>query len=121
MNFDFKQFYFSGDGRIDRKQWWLRYALPYTVIFFGLMAIDWNIGTFYTDMRFGLASGVFGLIAFVPSILIDIKRFHDRDKSGWWMLLLLVPIIGGLWLLIELGFLAGTPGPNRYGAPVVKS
>jgi uncharacterized membrane protein YhaH (DUF805 family) len=50
----------------------------------------------------------------IPSILVDIKRWHDRDKSGWWMPILFVPIIGAIWL-----FLAGTPGPNRFGGPVM--
>jgi hypothetical protein len=44
----------------------------------------------------------------------DIKRRHDRDKSGWWMAILFVPIIGAIWL-----FPAGTPGPNRFGGPVM--
>ncbi len=43
------------------------------------------------------------------------KRYHDRNKSGWWVLIVFVPVIGGLWYLIECGFLRGTPGPNNYG------
>jgi uncharacterized membrane protein YhaH (DUF805 family) len=63
-------------------------------------------------------SGLFVLASIIPAILVDIKRWHDRDKSGWWMLITLVPIIGAIWLLIELGFLKGTPGPNQFGSPV---
>jgi uncharacterized membrane protein YhaH (DUF805 family) len=44
-----------------------------------------------------------------------VKRWHDRNKSGWWILIALVPVIGGLWYLIECGFLPGTAGPNTYG------
>jgi uncharacterized membrane protein YhaH (DUF805 family) len=58
------------------------------------------------------------LILLWPSLAIAIKRFHDRDKSGWWVLISLIPIIGPIWLLIELGFLPGTPGTNRFGAPL---
>jgi uncharacterized membrane protein YhaH (DUF805 family) len=43
------------------------------------------------------------------------KRWHDRDKSGWWSLIILVPIIGGIWFLVECGILPGTPGANQYG------
>ncbi|TGR16409.1 DUF805 domain-containing protein, partial [Mesorhizobium sp. M8A.F.Ca.ET.197.01.1.1] len=43
------------------------------------------------------------------------KRWHDRNKSGWWTLIGLIPIIGGIWLLIELGILEGTRGANQYG------
>ena len=57
-------------------------------------------------------------LALIPSIIVYIKRFHDRDKSGWWVLIGLIPIIGAIWLLIELGFLKGTDGPNRFGPPV---
>jgi uncharacterized membrane protein YhaH (DUF805 family) len=50
-----------------------------------------------------------------PSYAIATKRWHDRGKSGWWSLIVFVPIIGGLWALIELGFLGGNEGPNEYG------
>jgi uncharacterized membrane protein YhaH (DUF805 family) len=50
--------------------------------------------------------------------MVYIKRFHDRDKTGWWVLIGLIPLIGPLWLLIELGFLKGTDGANRFGPPV---
>ena len=46
---------------------------------------------------------------------VAVKRYHDRDKSGWWILILFIPIIGLIWYIVELGFLPGTPGPNRYG------
>src|SRR5262245_20024080 len=62
--------------------------------------------------------GIFGLLSLIPTVIVYIKRFHDRDKSGWWVLIGLIPIIGAIWLLVELGFLAGTPGPNGFGPPV---
>jgi uncharacterized membrane protein YhaH (DUF805 family) len=49
------------------------------------------------------------------TIAVGIKRFHARNKSGVWVLIIFVPVIGGLWYLIECGFLRGTPGPNNYG------
>jgi uncharacterized membrane protein YhaH (DUF805 family) len=118
MNFDLKQFYLSAEGRVDRKQWWLRMVLPFAVISVVLSFIDLAIGTYDARTGAGLLSGLFGLAAFIPAILIDIKRWHDRDKSGWWMLILLVPVVGAIWFLVELGFLKGTPGPNRFGPPV---
>ena len=51
----------------------------------------------------GLFSGIFTLLSLIPAIIVHIKRFHDRDKSGWWVLLGLIPFIGAIWLLIELG------------------
>ena len=49
------------------------------------------------------------------TIIVGIKRWHDRDKSGWWSLIAFIPLIGFLWVLIECGFLAGTSGSNRFG------
>lgn len=46
---------------------------------------------------------------------MQIKRWHDLDKSGWWVLINFIPIVGGLWCLVECGFLKGTVGPNRFG------
>lgn len=50
-----------------------------------------------------------------PQYALITKRWHDRGKSGWWSLIMFVPIIGGLWALIELGFLPGDDGANAYG------
>jgi uncharacterized membrane protein YhaH (DUF805 family) len=119
MNFDAKQFYLSADGRVDRKQWWLRLILPVFIITLVLVSIDMATGSYNPRTGFGTLSGLFMALAVIPSIFVHIKRFHDRDKSGWWVLMGLVPVIGALWFLIELGFLAGTPGPNRFGGPVM--
>jgi uncharacterized membrane protein YhaH (DUF805 family) len=50
-----------------------------------------------------------------PQYALATKRWHDRGKSGWWSLIVLVPIVGGIWALVELGFLGGEPGVNVYG------
>ena len=49
------------------------------------------------------------------SFAVTVKRWHDRDKSGWWVLIGFVPVIGLLWTLVECGCLKGTDGDNRYG------
>ena len=51
----------------------------------------------------------------LAGIMLHIKRCHDRDKSGWWCLLLLIPVVGTIWAIIDLGVLAGTLGENRFG------
>ena len=118
FDFDFKKFYLSADGRVNRQQWWLRLILPVLVIELVLSFVDAAIGTYDPRTGGGVLSGLFALAVLIPAIIVYIKRFHDRDKSGWWVLIGLVPLIGQLWLLIECGFLAGTPGPNRFGPPV---
>ncbi len=52
-----------------------------------------------------------------PLIAISAKRWHDRDRSGWWAAVLLIPVGGVVWLLLDNGFVRGTPGRNRFGPP----
>ena len=51
-----------------------------------------------------------------PQYAIAAKRWHDRNKSGWWSLISLIPLVN-FWMLIELGFLTGTDSANRFGPP----
>ena len=115
---DFKKFYLSPEGRVDRKQFWLWLVLPLTAISLLAALVDVATGNYNPELGIGLFSAIFVLVALIPAIIVYIKRFHDRDKSGWWVLIGLIPIIGSIWLLVELGFLKGTPGPNRFGPPV---
>jgi uncharacterized membrane protein YhaH (DUF805 family) len=116
---DFKKFYFSPGGRVNRKQFWLWLILPLTVIEVFLVLVDVKMGNYHPERGIGLLSGIFALLALIPTVIVYIKRFHDRDKSGWWVLISLIPVIGAIWILVELGFLKGTPGPNRFGPPVM--
>jgi hypothetical protein len=62
-----------------------------------------------------LVQGYLSLLTLVPQLAINIKRCHDRDRSAWFMLIALVPLVN-LWYLVELGFLPGTKGANHFGA-----
>lgn len=55
------------------------------------------------------------------SLAVAVKRCHDRGKSGWWFLLVLVPIVGFIWWLVDLGILEGEEGTNRWGPNPVPS
>jgi len=59
------------------------------------------------------------VVLYIPvvwfSLALQVKRWHDRGKSGWWVLINLIPFVGGLWALVECGFLRGTEGPNQFG------
>lgn len=59
---------------------------------------------------------IVGYIALIwVSFALPIKRWHDRNKSGWWILIAFIPVIGAVWALIENGCLRGTEGRNSYG------
>ena len=76
MNFDWKQFYLSAQGRVNRKQFWLRLVLPSLVISIVLLFIDMAIGTFNAEDGVGLLSGIFSLVVLIPAILVYIKRYQ---------------------------------------------
>ena len=76
--------------------------------------LDMILGT-VSEGGFGIIGAIVSIAMIYPAIMLYAKRWHDRGKSGWWTLIVLVPIIGGLWILVELGFLKGTDGTNQYG------
>jgi len=101
---------FSFDGRVSRQPFWLT-TIGLIVVYIIAAALVQTGNTIAV---------ILGILLYIPSFVvglaISIKRWHDRDKSGWWIFISLVPIIGGIWAFVETGFLAGTPGPNQYGA-----
>ncbi|MBX3500562.1 MAG: DUF805 domain-containing protein [Alphaproteobacteria bacterium] len=117
--------FFSFNGRINRAKFWLG-TVALFVVYVILMVIGGGGMMMSIDPNNPQAAsggmGIMGIVILIvyiamiwPSLAIGVKRFHDRDKSGWWVLIALVPIIGGLWYLIECGFLEGTKGPNKFG------
>lgn len=105
---------FSTRGRITRSTYWLKFVLPYFAIFLVISYIDFTVGTFYDELDVGLLSLLFALAAQYPWIAIGIKRCHDRDRPGWFLLIGLIPLVS-IWLVVELGLLRGTIGQNRFG------
>jgi uncharacterized membrane protein YhaH (DUF805 family) len=114
---------FGFQGRTNRAKFWL-VALALLVIEFIVLGVIGGRAAMSDDPQQALASlgpvagivlVIFGLAVTWITIAVGIKRFHDRNKSGVWILIIFVPVIGGLWYLIECGFLRGTPGPNDYG------
>ncbi len=76
----------------------------------------WVLGFSIPSSVIGALSmaGVFALITALPNWTVSVRRLHDTDKSGWWLLLGLLPYVGGLLVMILL-ILPGSQGPNRYG------
>ena len=105
---------FSLEGRIPRSTYWLKYVVPYAIIHIILLLLDINAGTYDDRIGLGAMSGLFTLLTLYPSIAVSVKRCHDRNRSGWFLLVGIVPVLN-LWVFVELGFLRGTVGSNRYG------
>jgi uncharacterized membrane protein YhaH (DUF805 family) len=72
-------------------------------------------GIFLFPSSVGLISGIYVLLTFLPTLAVMVRRLHDRDHTGWWVLILLIPIIGFLVMLV-FTLSEGTRGPNRHGA-----
>jgi uncharacterized membrane protein YhaH (DUF805 family) len=104
----------SWEGRISRSTYWLRFAVPYLVIYMSLLTVDVVAGTSPPKAGMGVFSGIFTLLALYPSLAVGIKRCHDRDRSGWFMLVSVIPVVN-LWVFVELGLLPGSTGANKYG------
>ncbi len=109
------QFYFSLQGRISVGAYWLKYQIPYWAIYWLLIYFD--TGGFDLDSieEPGMMTLGFTLLSVFPALAVNVKRLHDRGRSGWFLLISLIPFIGGLWLFVELAILGGTPGDNQYG------
>ncbi|MBT4890615.1 MAG: DUF805 domain-containing protein [Rhodospirillales bacterium] len=127
-NLPVKYVWFNLSGRINRKTYWLTGIVGMAL----LQAIyEFVIGTtmFGVTRLITLPPAAEGIlliaviVTMVPlmvfviwaSLAINFKRAHDRDRSGWFLLIGLIPLIGAIWLLVELGFLKGTQGTNRFG------
>ena len=105
------QKYFSYTGRLNR----LRYFLRILVV----MILASVLGTLLAQITPYLAYPV-SAIATVSAVMLGIRRCHDLDRSGWFYLLMFIPIID-LFVALYLLFAAGTPGPNQYGADPLDS
>lgn len=127
---DFKFLLFSFEGRTRRLHYWVVAILLWVVALIANTVLGTNAAMMAAvasrdpqvmaaamSHSMGLAS-IVSLVLLWPSLANNIKRCHDRNKSGWWLIayfLACLTIIGALWPLIELGFMDGTPGPNKYG------
>ena len=90
-------------GRARRKEYW------YFVLFTFLIGVALG----FVDMT-GVLGNVYTLAVLIPSITVDVRRLHDTDHSGWWLWIVLVPLIGAIVLLVFL-VSDSHPGQNRYG------
>ena len=100
-------------GRARRKEYWF-FVLFNIIISIVLSIIDISIGT-GTAEEPGMLSIIYSLAIIIPSLAVSVRRLHDTDRSGWWLLILLIPFIGLIVMLVFM-LLDSSPGTNKYGA-----
>ncbi|MEE9424660.1 MAG: DUF805 domain-containing protein [Methylococcales bacterium] len=108
--------YLIPTGRLSRLDYWKFTGVMYAVLF--------ALGGIANALDATEAAEPVFMAIIIPFIvvgfIVQIKRWHDRNKTGWWVLINLIPLLGAIWSLIELGFFKGTVGANNYGEdPVI--
>ena len=121
-NTSLKHTLFSFQGRISRSTYWGYSILSSVVIMIPVIIVAALITPILAEKDEAIAAiamGLIMLIAFIPiiwiSLALQIKRWHDRAKSGWWICINFIPYVGAIWAFVENGCLRGTVGPNQYG------
>lgn len=97
-----------------RRDYWL-YSLPVLLVSLPVF-IYTNPENVVDNTALNLLSLVVLGFVFWASAALNVKRLHDRNKSGWWIIVTFLPVIGPVFVIVELGILDGTKGPNQYGA-----
>lgn len=101
--------YADFSGRARRSEYWY-FFLFYVLIYVGLLAAGMAIG------RMGaILAAVFIVAMIIPSLSVGVRRLHDTDRSGWWLLISLVPLIGAIVLLV-FSLQDSDQGDNRFGS-----
>lgn len=106
--------YADFSGRARRKEYWY-FFLFNLLIAFALGVIDGVTGSFSQQLGMGLLGGIYSLFVLIPGLAVSVRRLHDTGRSGWWLLISLVPLIGAIVLLVFL-VSDSKPEENEYGA-----
>lgn len=105
--------YVDFSGRARRTEYWM--FILFNMIF-GVVALvlDSLLGSASKGSVYGLFYSLFSLAILLPTWAVTVRRLHDIGKSGWWIFISLIPLIGGIWLFI-LTLTDSQPGDNEYG------
>lgn len=111
----FKELFFTSEGRLNRKSYIYRSFFLSVVLCVVQGILTFAADTFGAlDLLFSIIAFVLGIFQLAANIMMGVRRLHDLDKCGWWMLLLIVPLVN-LFFCLYLLFFKGTEGPNEYG------
>ena len=99
--------YATFSGRARRTEFW-----EFNLINWGVCLLIAFIAIGIPKLEFIIS--IYGLAIFIPSLAVQVRRMHDVGKSGWFLLIQLIPLIGGIWILV-LELRAGEVGSNRFG------
>ena len=105
--------YANFNGRARRKEYWM-FALFNLIFLIAAMILDNILGTTIWILPYGYLYIAYSLFVMLPSIAVAVRRLHDIGKSGWMLLISLIPLIGGIWLLV-LYVTDSQIGENQYG------
>ena len=105
--------YADFNGRARRMEYWM-YVLFNVMVAFILLIIDNIIGIAFDNIEYGPLYLLYCLAIVIPSLAVAVRRLHDSGRSGWWILISFIPLIGGIWLLVLL-LMDSDPGDNEYG------
>ncbi|MEZ4917146.1 MAG: DUF805 domain-containing protein [Chitinophagales bacterium] len=106
--------YANFNGRARRKEYWM-FVLFNMIFAVVAMVLDNVLGIAIDSIGYGPIYGLYTLAVLVPGLAVAVRRLHDVSKSGWWLLIAFIPLIGGLYL-IYLMVKDSDPGSNEYGS-----
>ena len=100
-------------GRAQKAEYW--YFLLFTILVSIVLGIiDRITGSFMPKVGMGLLGALYSLAVFIPSLAVSIRRLHDTGRSGWWLFIGLIPLVGAIVLIIFM-VQDSNPGENQYG------
>jgi len=108
-------FLFSFQGRVSRRQIWLQFLLPLIGIVIAVNIAGALVQVFFPAIPGLVLAQLFAIATIWPQLAVCAKRLHDRGRSAWFLLVGLIPAVGGVWLFVECYCLSGNSGANAYG------
>ena len=103
------QKYADFNGRAGRPEYWWFYLFNLLLTLAASL-----VGQFAGESLGRILTGVIGLGLLAPSLAVCVRRLHDTNRSGWWLLIALIPVLGWIWLFV-LMLIKGDEGANNYG------